>query len=101
MRGLIEELLWLARFDALQRSPGDQEPVDLGLLVEQAADRFAAVAEARSLSLEVRIEAPGVTVSASPEWLDRLVGVLLDNACRYAPDGGQVAGQRVTQRSAA
>ena len=86
MRGLIEELLWLARFDALT-SPGDREPVDLGLLVEQAADRFAAVAEARSLVLEVRIEAPGVTVSASPEWIDRLIGVLLDNACRYAPDG--------------
>jgi signal transduction histidine kinase len=89
MRGLIEELLWLARFDALT-SPGDREPVDLGLLVEQAADRFAAVAEARSLVLDVRIEAPGATVSASPEWIDRLIGVLLDNACRYAPDGGRV-----------
>jgi signal transduction histidine kinase len=89
MRGLIEELLWLARFDALA-SPGDREPVDLGLLVEQAADRFAAIAEARSLSHEVRIEAPGATVSASPDWIDRLIGVLLDNACRYAPDGGRV-----------
>jgi signal transduction histidine kinase len=89
MRALIEELLWLARFDALS-SPADREPVDLGVLVEQAADRFAAVAEARALSLEVRLEAPGTTVPASPEWIDRLIGVLLDNACRYAPEGGQV-----------
>ena len=29
-------------------------------------------------------------VFAPAEWLDRLVSVLLDNACRYANDGGQV-----------
>ena len=31
-----------------------------------------------------------VTVNAAPELLDRLVGVLVDNACKYAPDGGSV-----------
>ena len=29
-------------------------------------------------------------VSVPPEWLDRLLGVLLDNACRYSPEGGTV-----------
>jgi signal transduction histidine kinase len=89
MRRLVEELLWLARFDSMQRPP-QHEPVDLGLLVDQAADRFAAPAEARSLSLQVRHEASGITLSAPPEWLDQLVGVLLDNACRYSPVGGSV-----------
>jgi two-component system, OmpR family, sensor kinase len=27
---------------------------------------------------------------APPEWIDRLAGVLVDNACRYAGPGGQV-----------
>jgi signal transduction histidine kinase len=89
MRRLIEELLWLARFDSQQRPPRD-EPVDIDVIVDQAVDRFAAPAEARSLSLKVRHEAPPMTLSAPPEWIDQLVGVLLDNACRYTPTGGRV-----------
>ena len=29
-------------------------------------------------------------VAASPDLLDRLIGVLLDNACKYAPEEGTV-----------
>jgi signal transduction histidine kinase len=31
-----------------------------------------------------------VLISAPPEWIDRLAGVLVDNACRYAGPDGQV-----------
>ena len=73
MRRLVEELLWLARFDAVGKPPA-HEPVDLGVLVDQAADRFAAPAEARSLTLQVRHDAVDVSLSVPPEWLDQLVG---------------------------
>ena len=46
MRRLLEDLLWLARFDAA-RPPPDAEPVDLGVLAGQTVDRFGAVAETR------------------------------------------------------
>jgi len=29
-------------------------------------------------------------VIGSPEWLDRLLGVLIDNACKYTPEAGSV-----------
>ena len=29
-------------------------------------------------------------IHTRPEWIDRLAGVLVDNACRYSPDGGTV-----------
>jgi signal transduction histidine kinase len=89
MRRLIDDLLWLARFDAAA-SPPESGPVDLGVLVEGAADRFASVAEARSVELQVRVATGGVTLSAPAEWIDQLIGVLLDNACKYAPKGGHV-----------
>jgi two-component system, OmpR family, sensor histidine kinase CiaH len=89
MRRLLDDLLWLARFDAT-RVPPNVEPVDLGILAAQAADRFAVVAEARNLVLEVGGQDDGAVIAAPPEWLDRLLGVLLDNACKYSPDGGTV-----------
>lgn len=90
MRALVEDMLWLARFDAAQ-GPASAEPVDLALLVAGAADRFLAVAEARGISLTVAADSGAGAVAAPPDWLDRLLGVLLDNACRYAPEGGRVA----------
>jgi signal transduction histidine kinase len=88
MRRLVDDLLWLARFDAAQAPPAD-ETVDLGTLVRGTADRFAAVAETRRLRLDVHAT-EDVVVAVPAEWADRLAGVLLDNACKYSPEGGTV-----------
>jgi signal transduction histidine kinase len=89
MRRLLDDLLWLARFDAAGPPP-TSDAVDLAVLARQTADRFEAVAEARSLDLRIDSTAEVAPVAAPPEWLDRLIGVLLDNACKYAPAGGSV-----------
>ena len=89
MHELLDNLLWLARFDATRAAP-NAEPVDLGILASQAADRFGAIAETRRLRLGLHVAEHGAVVTAPPEWLDRLLGVLLDNACKYAPEDGTV-----------
>jgi len=89
MRRMLEDLLWLARFDASRKSP-DAEPVDLAIMAAQSVDRFGAVGETRHLTIHLSAPADGAVIAAPPEWLDRLLGVLLDNACKYAPDGGRV-----------
>src|SRR2546429_215656 len=83
LRQLVEDMLWLARFDSNPPPPGS-EPVDLATLAQACADRFRAVGPA--VSAETPDDA--VLISAPPDWVDRLAGVLVDNACRYAgPDG--------------
>ena len=89
-RRLVDDMLWLARFDATAGQP-ESEPVDLAILAGQTADRFAAVAEARGQKLTVAADPEPAIVNAPAEWLDRLLAVLLDNACKYAPEGGRVA----------
>src|SRR5260370_5624834 len=89
MHHLVDELLWLARFEGMPRS-SKAEPVDVGVMAEQAVDRFAAVAEARHQRLTIRVSGDSHVIAASPEWLDHLVGVLLDNACKYTPEHGSI-----------
>ena len=89
MRGLVDDLLWLARFDAT-RGAATAQPVDVAVLAQQAVDRFASVAEARHLQLSVALGTGSYVIAASPEWVDRLLGVLLDNACKYTPERGSV-----------
>ena len=89
MRKLLEDMLWMARFDAAA-APPPSGPIDLGVLASQAVDRFGAVAETRHLQLTVHAPSQPVVIAASAELVDRLVGVLVDNACKYSPDGGAV-----------
>jgi signal transduction histidine kinase len=85
LRRLVDDMLWLARFDSRPPPPGD-EPVDLVTLAQACADRFRAVGPA----VTAEVGAEPALISAPPEWIDRLAGVLMDNACRYAGADGQV-----------
>lgn len=90
LRRIVEDMLFLARSDSAPPAPGD-EVVDLGVLAEECAGRFEAVARSKGLVLGVTCSSLLALVKAPPEPLDRLCGVLVDNACRYTGPGGQVA----------
>jgi signal transduction histidine kinase len=90
LRRLVDDLLWLARFDAAPEPP-DAELVDLGVLAGGAVERFRPVAERRAQRISGAVTGPAAPmITAPPDWLDRLLGVLLDNACRYSGEAGEV-----------
>lgn len=87
MKGLVEDLLTLARADE-QRAEGAQglprsEDVDLTALVSGCALEFDAVAFERGCRIECEL-APGVRTTGDPSQLGRVARTLLDNATKYA-----------------
>jgi signal transduction histidine kinase len=90
LRRLVDDLLWLARFDALPSRPR-AEVVDVRELAADAVERFRAPAEKRRQRLSLAGTGSGPALLLAPsEWIDRLLGVLIDNACRYTPEGGVI-----------
>ncbi|MGA8724400.1 MAG: HAMP domain-containing sensor histidine kinase [Acidimicrobiales bacterium] len=91
LRSIVEDLLWLARADDLDRPDGQTtRTVDVAAVGEACADRFEAVARTMSVSLIPRLEGQYALIRADGDAVDRLISVLLDNACRYAGNGGRV-----------
>jgi signal transduction histidine kinase len=91
LRRIVEDMMWLARFDSQPPAP-QAAVVDVTTVARQCADRFAPVAQARNLQLTVNLTGLDLAhVAAAPDWVDRLIGVLLDNATRYANSPGRIA----------
>ena len=89
MRGLVEELLELARTEGGASSARANAPVDLSSLVEGDALQFDAVAYERGCEIDTDV-VDGISVLGDQEQLDRLLKTLIDNACKYAARGTQV-----------
>lgn len=87
MRSLVEDMLDLARLDA--RAERKREPVDLSDVVELELLQFESVAYERDVELESEVDA-GIMVLADSPRLARAVATLLENACKYAGEGGSV-----------
>ncbi len=105
LRKIVNDLLWLARIDDQRTSAVEVEEADLAVVAAASVGRFHSVASAKSVHLRVEIqEGRSFRVTADPAWIDRLIGVLVDNACKYAGRNGSVdvsvhvAGNRVVLR---
>jgi signal transduction histidine kinase len=92
LRRIVEDLLWLARADDEPEHSELDVVCDVAEIAEGCARRFGALAATHSVSVDMeRIGTGPFTVRATPELVDRLAGVLIDNACKFAGDGGSVA----------
>ena len=88
MRGLVENLLELARIDggSVQRAMG---PVNLSELAEEVCMTFEPVFFEAGLNFTYRIQ-PQIRMQGSDIHLKQLCGILLDNALKYASPAASV-----------
>ncbi len=94
---LVEDLRTLTLAEARQLH-FDLRPVDLGKLAEHAVNLFDAEAQEKRIVLTVDVEPNLPPVSADSQRVGQVIGNLLSNALRYAPENGKV--EIAVQRSA-
>jgi signal transduction histidine kinase len=91
LRHIVDDLLWLARADDEGPSAHQDQLTDIAAIAAGCTERFQPIANARSVDLGVTVEGKApFWVRADAGWIDRLLGVLLDNACKYAGTGGRI-----------
>jgi two-component system, OmpR family, sensor kinase len=88
MSHLVAELLELARAE-VPGAPVRRERLFLDDIAAEAARAFDPLARTRGQRIEVEVP-DEVPVEGDPEALQRLVGIFVDNALRYSPEGGVV-----------
>ena len=88
MKGLVEDLLFLAKSDDA-RLESHPIPLDMSELVQGCLLPFEPVAFEAGVTLEAHVE-PGLTLTGDEAQLRRLVRILLDNGVKYAGRQGMV-----------
>lgn len=96
MQGLVEDMLTLAKHDTAevdaQATMGkQQEKLDLAGMAQRAVLQFEAVAFERGVEINVaeNSSAP-VFIDGVQGDIERVLGILIDNACKYAEADGRV-----------
>lgn len=96
--GLMNNLLTLSKMDeAIADLP--METVDLAALTREMALQFREPASAKGIAIEISGEP--VKARANKESLRQLIGILLDNAVKYTPQGGAIRIQTLQKANAA
>lgn len=90
MRGLVLELLNLARSDAAPRRRPVLSKVDLSAVAETAVLSFEALAYESGLTLDSNLE-DSLMIQGDESQASQLLRILLDNAVKYSAPGGTIS----------
>lgn len=89
LSSLTDDLIRLSKMEE-GRSSLKMADVDLSSLAREKANSFKAIAVTGNRNIKEDIEGE-VTVSGDSKALEQLISILLDNAVKYSPEGGDIA----------
>ena len=86
---MVEELLELSRLESGD-IPLAREPLDIGLVLQNAVDRLRRQAQRAGVGLTLAVEDGLPPLAGDAEVLERVVINLIHNAVKFTPAGGEV-----------
>jgi heavy metal sensor kinase len=86
---VVDSLMLLARADSGKETL-ERVPVDAREVLQSAAEQGERLARSRGVDFVVEVPKNPVPIRADPEALRRALLILMDNAAKYTPQGGQV-----------
>ncbi|HWU90496.1 MAG TPA: histidine kinase dimerization/phospho-acceptor domain-containing protein, partial [Kofleriaceae bacterium] len=89
MNQLVDQLLDLARAQAGTITIA-AAPVQLDRLAREVIDRYRGAASVKQLTIVLGASAEDISILGDPERLSQVLGNLLTNAIRFAPNGGEI-----------
>ena len=89
LSALTADLIYLSRMEE-ENAALPMEEFSLSELAEETARSFQAVARAQGKTFRQSV-APGLRVTGDEKAVAKLVSILMDNAMKYSPEGGNVA----------
>ena len=89
LTALTNDLIYLSRMEEEQPK---LQYIDFPIsdVVEEMAQSFAALARSQDMELQVQVQ-PMLSFKGDEKGIRQLVSILLDNALKYSPSGGQLA----------
>ena len=96
---LVNQLLTLARTEAVESAQQRHEPLDLGVLMREVVEDWVVLSLEKGIDLGYESEGAAM-ISGNAFLLRELAKNLLDNALRYTPSGGHVTCRILTSREA-
>lgn len=96
MSALISNLLFLARHEG-SLNPKDLQSVEIVGLLNRLVLEYQRIASEKELSITIELPSQSITLFADQDLLQQALKNLLDNACKYTPEGGSVKLKLLTQ----
>ena len=89
LNGLVEDLIWLSRFEAnrVERGQAQTDPIRFAKAILREQEKKA---NAREIEVNLIAPTPLPAIEANRNHLQVVFRNLIDNAIKYTPNGGQV-----------
>jgi two-component system phosphate regulon sensor histidine kinase PhoR len=89
LTNLVSDLLELSKLEGTTLTPRSA-PAELNLIVRKTAELLAPAVQKKQQTLALHLDASLPTLKGNPDYIERAVANLIDNASKYTPEGGKI-----------